>query len=421
LLRAGFGAGSLLLRGERGRRCTRELVYHCLRGLSVNVEEAPSSTIDLLFGKPIERLSCSDVRVLVEAGASESPRLEFKEGAAGEEELVKLILKSVVGFLNSDVGKRVLILDVRGREHAEKLVCVPHELLGESRDVVESRVRNWVFNYLASIPPMIVAPRLLVKVFDCRDCGLEGQEGWVILIYVKKSFDALYYSKADNTAYQRRGNEIRRLTLEEAIHVANAKRQPIILVFMEPMVIEENMVKLDILACNIGSAPANVGVSLVKVYKKAKILPSLLETDLSISMHNVSKLAEDQEAATFQVNIGTPLTLPLFPRIYAKIGEIGVSFKETPPKGAKLAVLFNVVTYTELNRAIQTCLLILGSSTDYTQACLASAGDYMGNTIFETQAKEGEVVVCDKKDIRVENLLKMLATIFPWDMQPKPL
>jgi len=51
--------------------------------------------------------------------------LEFKEGAASEEELIKLILKSVVGFLNSDMGEGILMLGVRGKEYAEKLVCVP--------------------------------------------------------------------------------------------------------------------------------------------------------------------------------------------------------------------------------------------------------------------------------------------------------
>jgi len=105
----------------------------------VRAEGSSSSTIDLLFGKPIERLSCSDIRALVEVGASESPRLEFKEGAGNEGELRELIMKSVVGFLNSDARKGVLILGVRGRERAEKLVCVPHELLDEKRMLLRPR------------------------------------------------------------------------------------------------------------------------------------------------------------------------------------------------------------------------------------------------------------------------------------------
>jgi len=199
--------------------------------------------------------------------------------------LVKLVMKSVVSFLDNDMGEGVLILGVGGREHAEKLVCVPRALLGQDRDIVEGKVRNWVFSYLASIPPMVTGPRLLVRVFDCRDCGLEVREGWIVLAYAKKAFDALYYSRADNTAYQRRGSETRRLTLEEAIHIVNAKRQPIPLVFMEPVAMEGNRVKLDLLARNIGSAPANAGVSTVRVHRKAKILPSFLETYLSISMY----------------------------------------------------------------------------------------------------------------------------------------
>jgi len=71
--------------GSEIKERIRELVYHGSWGLGVDVEGTQSSAIDLLFGKPIEKLSCSDVRVLVEAGAVESPRLEFKEGAASEE------------------------------------------------------------------------------------------------------------------------------------------------------------------------------------------------------------------------------------------------------------------------------------------------------------------------------------------------
>jgi len=386
-------------------------------GLDVDVERTSSSTIDLLFGKPIERVSCGDIRALVEVGASESPRLEFKEGAGSEGELRELIMKSVIGFLNSDAGEGMLILGVKGRERAEKLVCVPRELLGQDKNVVETKIRNWVFNYLASIPPMIAAPRVLIKVFDCHDCELEGREGWIILIYVKRAFDALYYSRTDNTAYQRRGSETRRLTIEEAIHIVNAKRQPILLVFMEPVAMEGNRVKLDLIARNIGSAPANAGVSIVRVHRKAIISPSFSKAELSISMYSgLFKLTEDQETIRFQVNLGGPYALPVFPRIYAKIGELEVSFKEMPPKEAELLVLFDVATYSELNRTIQTCLLILSSAMDYTQLCLANTEDYMGAMVFETRTEENEAIVCDKKGVRVErgeelsSLLKMLAT-----------
>jgi len=46
---------------------------------------------------------------------------------------------------------------------------------------------------------------------------------------------------------------------------------------------------------------------------------------------------------------------------------------------------------------------------EYTQACLATTKDYMGNTVFETRVEEDEVVVCNKKGIRVESLPKTLA------------
>ena len=153
------------------------------------------SIIELLFGKTVENLSCDDVKALVENKVVESPRLEFKAVSedVAEGKLAEIIMRSTVGFLNSDVGEGILILGIRGKERAEELACIPRKLLGRNKDVAESKLRNWVFSYLASIPLMITPPRLIVKVFDCRECGLEDPEGWIALIYVKRTFDALYY------------------------------------------------------------------------------------------------------------------------------------------------------------------------------------------------------------------------------------
>jgi len=57
-------------------------------------------------------------------------------------------------------------------------------------------------------------PRLVVRMFNCKECGLENSEGLITVIYVKRTF-ALYYSKVDDIAYQRNGSETKRLSLEE--------------------------------------------------------------------------------------------------------------------------------------------------------------------------------------------------------------
>ena len=239
--------------------------------LGESIGSTPLSIIELLFGKTVENLSCNDVKVLVENKVVESPRLEFKAVSedTAEGKLAELIMKSVVGFLNSDEGEGILILGIRGKERAEELACIPRKLLGHNKDAAESKLRNWVFSYLASIPPMITPPRLIVRVFDCRECGLGCSEGWITLVYVKRAFDALYYSKLDDAAYQRRGSETRRLSLEEALHVVSAKRQPIVIVLMELKKVEENKVRLNLLMRNIGSIPTNVAVSLITISKRA--------------------------------------------------------------------------------------------------------------------------------------------------------
>ena len=71
---------------------------------------------------------------------------------------------------------------------------------------IEAHIRDTILGNLKGIPRAVTPPHLGVKIFDCRsDCGL-GRDGWLILIYVKKTSDAVYYSKIDNTAYTRRAS-----------------------------------------------------------------------------------------------------------------------------------------------------------------------------------------------------------------------
>ena len=65
------------------------------------------SIVNELFGKPAENLSCSDIKALVESGVPESLRLEFKAVPEdnAERKLIEITIKSIVEFLNSDIGR----------------------------------------------------------------------------------------------------------------------------------------------------------------------------------------------------------------------------------------------------------------------------------------------------------------------------
>lgn len=381
-----------------------------------NVSALTSSWAEAIFGKPIEKISCADVKTLVETRASESLWLEFKAPTQhiNRNNLKMVVLKSIIGFLNSDVGEGTLILGIKGKEHAEELVCIPRELLGRNRDEAESRLRNWIFSNLSSIPPMILPPRLTIRVFDCSECGLGKADGWISVIYVKRTFDALYYSKIDDTAYRRRSSETKKLSLEEAYYLINAKRQPIVIILMMPTKVEKNKVVLKIKKYNNGSKPAYNVTSALHIYKRAFL--GKYQQDLSLYNYteatlknilsmNISKIREDNEIVAFQINTIPPSTLPVFPGIHMEAGEIQFTLDKELYSDISLMINFTVITLTDLNMVVQECFLVLNASKSFNQVCkFIKAQDYTGRTIFEISIKDGRYFIYDEKGTRIEKI-----------------
>jgi hypothetical protein len=129
---------------------------------------------------------------------------------------------------------------------------------------------------------------LHIKVFDCSECGL-GKEGWLILIYVEKKADVLYYSEFDGSAYVREGSSTRRLSVAEAIQIAESKRKPIVVLLLEPLALElrgeSGIMRFRLFLVNIGSKPSLMMTGALRVPQS--IGPNFAITDVYITERGI--------------------------------------------------------------------------------------------------------------------------------------
>lgn len=119
----------------------------------------------------------------------------------------------------------------------ERVKCLDKNLFKWNKaGQIEAHIRDTMLGNLKSIPRAATPQHLGVRVFDCRrDCGL-GRDGWLILVYVERTSDAVYYSKIDNTAYTRRASTTQPLSLEETLTLVESKRKPIVILLLEPQI-----------------------------------------------------------------------------------------------------------------------------------------------------------------------------------------
>lgn len=112
-------------------------------------------------------------------------------------------------------------------------------------------------------------PKIYVRVFDCEG-RIPNESGYVALIYVKRTFDALYYSAKEGVAYRREGDSTRRLSIEEPLRMIEAKRQPIVIVLarLKNLKGKSSMI-LEFDLCNIEAAPSSATTFLISVSKRA--------------------------------------------------------------------------------------------------------------------------------------------------------
>jgi len=337
------------------------------------------SLISSLFGKQIEELTCQEalekLRVI-----SETQYIEFKGNFKDDKgDGDKEVLRAVVGFLNTQDGEGLLALGVNDPSRkGERVECTKWPSKWKKASEVEQHIRDIIVKHLGSIPRAIFPPLLTVKVFNCRsDCALD-KDGWLILIYVKKNFDALYYSglEGGTSAYIRKGASTRQLTIEEAYTAIELKRKPIVIALLEPSNVGSTNAKFSIWLENIGSKPATQTATMIYIYKKQTIDDQPIEiTSVSVEKReelkgHYSRPIYDKRAQLFEVTFFNIHSLNLTPEVPLLPGPmlvgvdnvLEISFSDdfsVLARSGSRKLYFRLYVYTEETKTLEDLEVVM--------------------------------------------------------------
>jgi len=332
------------------------------------------SLISSLFGKQIEELTCQEalekLRVI-----SETQYIEFKRDFDDKGDGDKEVLRAVVGFLNTQDGEGLLALGVNDpSREGERVACTKWPSKWKNAGEVEQHIRDIIVKHLGSIPRAIFPPLLTVKVFNCMsDCAL-NRDGWLILVYVKKSFEALYYSglEGETSAYIRKGASTRQLTIEEAYTTIESKRKPIVIALLEPSKVGSTNAKFSILLKNVGSKPATQIATMIYIYKKQTIDDQPIEiTSVNVKgLEGHYSLYTNKERERFEVTFfnihSLGLRMPdllLFPGPGIKVEEVlETSFSDgfsVFARSGPRKLYFRLYVYTEETKTLEDLEVIM--------------------------------------------------------------
>jgi hypothetical protein len=335
------------------------------------------SLISSLFGKQIEELTCQEalekLRVI-----SETQYIEFKGKFDDKGDVDKEVLRAVVGFLNTQEGEGLLALGVNDpSREGGRVECTEWPSKWKKASEVEQHIQGIISTHLGSIPRAIFPPLLTVKVFNCRsDCAL-GKDGWLILIYVKKNFDALYYSglEGGTSAYIRKGASTRRLTIEEAYTAIESKRKPIVIALLEPSNVGSTNATFSIWLENIGSKPATQTATMIYIYKKQTIDDQPIEiTSVSVEKReelkgHYSRPIYDKRAQLFEVtffnihSLNLTSEVPLLPGPMVGVDNVlEISFSDgfsVFTRSSPRKLYFRLYVYTEETKTLEDLEVVM--------------------------------------------------------------
>jgi hypothetical protein len=342
--------------------------------------------ISALFGKPFETLTCKEICEKLEA-IKESSHVEFKESFEKEERLDQELLRTIVGFLNADRGDGLLVLGVRDpSKPGERVKCLNKNLFKwDKAGQIETHIRDTILGSLRSIPRAIAPPHLGVRVFDCRnDCDL-GRDGWLILVYVEKTSDAVYYSGIDNTAYIRKASTTQQLSLEEVFALVESKRKPMVRVLLEPRVEDSRRLKFTVWLENIGYKPAMQIVCKLFIHQLAvssdqqgAVFIESIKPD-----HKLSGSPIQEEGFWFILEFLNiyPLNVPVYPHVRLYKGGLEAVLGSDLPEQA--AVLIHALIFTEETVTQEQLVVNISRDKASMQQLTLEVRDYLGNMILK--------------------------------------
>ncbi|MEM0004609.1 MAG: ATP-binding protein [Desulfurococcaceae archaeon] len=343
-----------------------------------------------LFGKPFEVLTCREVCEKLEA-INESSHVEFKESFEKEDMLKRELLRTITGFLNTAEGYGFVALGVRDpSKPGERVKCLDKNLFKwDKAGQIEAHIRDTILGNLKSIPRAVTPPHLGVKIFDCRsDCGL-GEDGWLILVYVERTSDAVYYSKIDNTAYTRRASTTQPLSLEETFALVESKRKPMVRVLLGPRVEEPRRLKFTIWLENIGYKPAMHTLCKLRVN-------GILESSnvpMPIFIQSIEPIDELRGTPILELGLQYvielyniyPFDTPVFPGIELYKGELEAVLNTDLPEQATMTIEASI--FTEDTVTQEKIVIDASRNTATTRKVTLEVRDYLGNILLQGTAE----------------------------------
>jgi hypothetical protein len=272
----------------------------------------------------------------------------------------------------------------------ERVACLSKDLFEWRRPgEIEAHVRDAILGNLKTIPRAITPPHLGVRVFDCRsECGL-GRDGWLILVYVEKTSDAVYYSKIDNTAYTRRASTMQPLSLEETFALVESKRKPIVILLLEPQIsrtLDSTIPDFTMWLRNIGYKSATQVACKFYTYKKLMV-PGDPQRAIPIKW-----LMVNNEIVTFPVKKEDPRVMleffniyprnpPVFPRTKLSQGRLRIILD--PGLLGQAAVTVEADIYTEETVTRERYYINIHEDGKFEHVVSLRVRDYLGCTILK--------------------------------------
>ena len=270
------------------------------------------STIKELFKKDLDDITIEDVVEYLKE-LKESPIVEFKGGKMEKDHFKSVIIKYLIGFLNSEVGKGLLILGLNDKD----LTPEPIPLHRLSR----AEIINWIRDYIDYIPKSPLRPYTeIIKEIKVDD-------GYVYLIDIWRIENAVFFSKKYPTSFVRIGDQTNKLNFRDMYELM-AQRiypKPYLLFKVSKYDLDNNRLKIVWIpiAYNEGSEPSINTVFLIKIRG---------EGIMEINSKNIKDVSEFQigipDSKTFQIDLSSWSPDPLYPDLYHMInGNITIITK----------------------------------------------------------------------------------------------
>jgi|GEM_PF-1520962 len=227
----------------------------------------PRSLIETFFGKKtgitkedIENKILGSVR---ESALIEYKRIDVSSSAPGKKidkpEARSLIMKEIVAFLNKITTEGGIV--VLGIDAKEK---VPTEIMGVEGNIIknDSVLRDWILNGISSIPRAFEFPSV-----EIEPVVIDKYKKVYFIECHPKDFNALYYSKCDESAYVREIDTTRKLQFEESIRIVDTKKIAKLIADLEEVDLridnDDVVYKMKIVFNNVGNKPTNNVMSML--------------------------------------------------------------------------------------------------------------------------------------------------------------